>query len=54
MQLNGSNPTVTGEASAPLASHSSHSQARKKRLLDTLIRGARQQISSNEKQRCPK
>jgi hypothetical protein len=27
---------------------------RKKRLLDTLIRGARQQISSNEKQRCPK
>jgi hypothetical protein len=27
---------------------------RKKRLLDTLNRGASQQISSNEKQRCPK
>jgi hypothetical protein len=56
MQLYRSNRTVTEKSpspgSYPIPAIVKHN--RKKCLLDTLIPGARQQISSNEKQRCPK
>jgi hypothetical protein len=56
MQPYRSKSTVPGKKpqARPYAIPAIVKHGRKKRLLDTLIRGASQQVSTNEKQRCPK